>query len=131
MQLVFVLLLIFAVLVAIFAIQNAYPVTIYFLKWQFDASLGLVILISLLIGAVSFGGLGLIHQTKAKLKARSQGREGEKADQGKEEEANGERPAEGKSEAPGEMPAAETGGERDSKMDMPGGVEDSTQTVES
>jgi len=81
MQFLFILILFFAVLVAIFAIQNAYPVTIYFLKWQFEASLGLVILISLLIGAVSLGGLGLIHQTKDKLKARIQGKEEEKEGQ--------------------------------------------------
>ena len=68
MQFVFILTLIFAVLVAIFASQNAYPVTIYFLKWQFEASFGLVILISLLIGAISFGSLGLVHQAKSRLK---------------------------------------------------------------
>ena len=50
MQALFLVALIFAVLVAVFALQNAYPVTIYFLSWQFEASLGLVILFSLLIG---------------------------------------------------------------------------------
>lgn len=131
MQFLFILILFFAVLVAIFAIQNAYPVTIYFLKWQFEASLGLVILISLLIGAVSLGGLGLIHQTKDKLKARIQGKEEEKEGQAREGEGTERLPAEVKSEVPREKLEAGAIGERDAKMNGPGGVEDSSQEVES
>ncbi|NLY90678.1 MAG: LapA family protein [Firmicutes bacterium] len=131
MQLIFILILIFAVLVAIFAIQNAYPVTIYFLKWQFEASLGLVILICLLIGAVSLGSLSLIHQTKAKLKARAQSKEGEKADQASEGVESGELPAGVKGETPPEILAAGAGEERDTTMNAPGGVDDPSQAVES
>ncbi|HEY8391556.1 MAG TPA: LapA family protein [Capillibacterium sp.] len=131
MQLVFILLLIFAVLVAIFAIQNAYPVTIYFLKWQFDASLGLVILISLLIGAVSLGCLSLIHQTKARWQARNQGKEEEFAEEEREEEGNGEIPPDTKTAPPMEKPAAGAGGAGDTMMNTSGGVEDSSQEVES
>ncbi|HBK68522.1 MAG TPA: hypothetical protein DEB05_11145 [Firmicutes bacterium] len=83
MQALFLVALIFAVLVAVFALQNAYPVTIYFLRWQFEASLGLVILFSLLIGAVSLGGFGLLHQAKTKFrKPRGKGekRQAEQAD---------------------------------------------------
>ncbi|NLW56602.1 MAG: LapA family protein [Firmicutes bacterium] len=68
MQALLLLTLVFAVLVAIFAIQNAHLVTIYFLKWQFDASLGLIILFSLLIGAVLLGVFDLINQAKIKWK---------------------------------------------------------------
>lgn len=68
MQALFLLTLIFAVFVAIFALQNAHFVTIYFLRWQFEASLGLVILFSLLIGAVLLGVFDLLHQAKVKLK---------------------------------------------------------------
>lgn len=68
MQILLLLTLVFAVLVAIFAIQNAHLVTIYFLKWQFEASLGLIILFSLLIGAVLLGVFDLINQAKVKWK---------------------------------------------------------------
>jgi uncharacterized integral membrane protein len=78
MQLLFILTLLFAVLVATFALQNAYPVTIYFLKWQFEASFGLVILVCVLIGAVALGSLGLVHQAGNRLKARTNGKQGKK-----------------------------------------------------
>ena len=67
MQLSFLALLIFAILVAIFSLQNAYPVTVFFFKWHFETSFSLAILCSLLIGAVALGGFGLLHQAKNRL----------------------------------------------------------------
>ena len=135
MQFVFILMLIFAVLVAVFALQNAHPVTIFFLKWHFEASLGLVILICLLIGAVSLGSLGLVHQTRARLKARTQGKEAEEADEEGDAEETDEPPAETlaepKTEVPRRKPAAGTTVDLDTKMNAPGGVDDSAQEVES
>jgi uncharacterized integral membrane protein len=52
MQLYLVLALLFALLVAVFAVQNTMTVQIAFLFWQFKVSLVLVIL-----GAASFGAL--------------------------------------------------------------------------
>jgi len=52
MQLYLVGALIFALLVAVFAVQNTMMVTISFLMWEFNISLVLVIL-----GAASFGAL--------------------------------------------------------------------------
>jgi len=43
--------LIIIVLVAAFSLQNAAPVTISFLLWKFQASLAIVIFLSVLIGA--------------------------------------------------------------------------------
>lgn len=71
MQALFILVLTFVVLVAVFALQNAYPVTISFLKWQFEASLALVILLSVLTGAVSLGLFSLLHQAKNKFYPKS------------------------------------------------------------
>lgn len=67
MQALFILMLIFVVLVAVFALQNAYPVTITFLKWEFEASLAMVILLSVLTGAISLGLFSLLHQAKTKF----------------------------------------------------------------
>lgn len=67
MQFVMVITLVFAVFVAIFALQNAYPVTVHFLDWQFEASLALVILISALAGAVLFGISGLVRQARSRI----------------------------------------------------------------
>ena len=62
MQAYLILALIFALLVAAFAIQNTAVVTINFLFWQGSISLGLVILGSVAAGALIFFVLGLIKQ---------------------------------------------------------------------
>ncbi|MGO0123110.1 LapA family protein [Desulfothermobacter acidiphilus] len=60
MQLIFLLALIFALLVAIFAVQNAIPVSIRFLGWHFsDVSLVLIILGSAVAGALVVFILGV------------------------------------------------------------------------
>jgi uncharacterized integral membrane protein len=48
-----ILALIIAVLVVVFAVQNAIPITISVLFWQFQGSLALVLLLTLALGAIS------------------------------------------------------------------------------
>lgn len=67
----FVLSLLFALLVTIFAIQNAVTVTINFLFAEFDISQALVILISAVLGAGIVLLLGTIKQIKSNLKLRN------------------------------------------------------------
>lgn len=67
MQVLILITLLAAVLVAVFALQNAYPVTINFLGWQFEASLALVILVSVLAGAALFGVFGITRQAQVKI----------------------------------------------------------------
>ncbi len=117
MQFLLILMLIFAILVATFALQNAYPVTIYFLKWQFEASFALVVLICLLIGAVAVGSLGLVHQATNRLKTRNKDRE--KAE-------NSDEVGEASVEI---LDVADTGGPEE-KENVAGGVDDSPQEVE-
>ncbi len=49
----FVIVLIIMVLVAIFSVQNAKPVAITFFFWSFEASLAIVIFLSVLTGLVT------------------------------------------------------------------------------
>jgi uncharacterized integral membrane protein len=48
-----ILLLIVIAVVAIFAAQNAMPVAITFLFWKFEASLAIVIFLSVIVGAIT------------------------------------------------------------------------------
>lgn len=47
-----ILLLIIVAVVAIFSVQNAIPVAITFLFWKFEASLAIVIFLSVLAGMI-------------------------------------------------------------------------------
>ncbi|MDH4304357.1 MAG: LapA family protein [Nitrospira sp.] len=47
--------LILAILIAVFALQNTFPVTVQFLVWEYQTSLVLVILTSTAIGAALSG----------------------------------------------------------------------------
>jgi uncharacterized integral membrane protein len=51
-MLISVLLIIIAVVVIVFLIQNALPVTVTLLAWHFDASLAIVVILSVLVGMV-------------------------------------------------------------------------------
>jgi uncharacterized integral membrane protein len=51
-MLISVLLIILAVVVIVFLIQNALPVTVTLLAWHFDASLAMVVILSVLVGMV-------------------------------------------------------------------------------
>ncbi|WFD08878.1 LapA family protein [Tepidibacter hydrothermalis] len=72
MQFGFIISLIFAILVAVFAIQNSGIVAISFLFAKFNISQALVILISAALGAVIVMLLGFIKQIKLKLKIKEQ-----------------------------------------------------------
>lgn len=47
-----VILLVIVAIVAIFSVQNASPVAISFLFWKFDASLAIVVFLSMILGAI-------------------------------------------------------------------------------
>lgn len=51
-MLISVLLIIIAVVVIVFLIQNALPVTVTLFVWHFDASLAMVVILSVLVGMV-------------------------------------------------------------------------------
>ncbi len=67
----FVLSLIFALVVAVFAIQNAGVVNVDFLVWNVSISQALVILLSAVIGAIVGALLGLVRHVKLKATIRS------------------------------------------------------------
>jgi len=67
----FVISLIFAVLVAVFALQNSMTVTINFLFAEFAISQALVILISAVFGSIIVLFLGTIKQIKSNMKIRN------------------------------------------------------------
>ncbi len=70
MQFTYIIALLFALIVAAFALLNAQPVTVDFAFNEFQISLALVILISAAAGAIILGFLGLFHRVKENLKFR-------------------------------------------------------------
>lgn len=64
MQVGVILAIVFAILISIFALQNAQPVDIKFLTLEGEASLALVILISVAVGAAILGMLNLYSRLK-------------------------------------------------------------------
>ncbi|MGI9860160.1 LapA family protein [Moorella naiadis] len=71
MQIYSLLAILFALLVAIFAVQNAVAVNIRFLAWQFpEISLVLVILGAAAFGALVVFLLGLVRQVRASREIR-------------------------------------------------------------
>ncbi len=69
-QLTYIIALLFALVVAIFALLNAQPVTVDFMFNELQISLALVILVSAATGAIILGLLGLFRQVKENLRAR-------------------------------------------------------------
>ncbi|MDI6600741.1 MAG: LapA family protein [Thermoanaerobacteraceae bacterium] len=65
-----ILVLIFAILVSIFAISNAAPVNINFLYWHYTISQALVILLSAAIGALAIGIVGIFGQIRSSLRIK-------------------------------------------------------------
>ncbi|NNG67418.1 LapA family protein [Caldanaerobacter subterraneus] len=59
-----ILALIFAIIVAIFAISNSGPVDISFLYWHYSMSQALVILLSAAVGAIIVGIIGVFGQIR-------------------------------------------------------------------
>ncbi len=70
MQLTYILALLFSVIVAMFAIINAQPVTVDFMFEEFEISLALIILISAFAGAAILGFLGIFRQIKSGFQLR-------------------------------------------------------------
>lgn len=68
MQIGFILSLIFAILIAVFAVQNSTIVLVDFLFIQVEISQAIVILVSAALGAVIVTLLGIIRQIKLTLK---------------------------------------------------------------
>ncbi len=71
-MIIVVLLLIIIAVVTIFSVQNAAPVTVFFLFWRFEASLAIIIFLSVLSGiliAVVFSfSVRLRHSAKNQKK---------------------------------------------------------------
>lgn len=71
----YILALILAILIAIFAIYNVTLVRIDFIFWKGEISTALVVLVSALLGAVAAGLIGLIDHLKMGWKLyRAEGR---------------------------------------------------------
>ncbi|NPV52822.1 MAG: LapA family protein [Firmicutes bacterium] len=71
MQAYLIVALVFAIAVAVFAVQNSGMVTIRFLNWQSDASLIFIILGSAVAGALAVGLVGLMKQLSLSIKLRN------------------------------------------------------------
>lgn len=67
----FIISMVFAILVAIFAIQNSSNVTINFLFAEFSISQALVILISAIVGAIIVMILATVTQIRLNLKLKT------------------------------------------------------------
>ncbi len=71
MQFILIAALVFAVLVAIFALQNSIIVPVAFLAWETEASLALIILGGAALGAIVAGLLGTFNQFRMAMVHRS------------------------------------------------------------
>lgn len=70
MQILFIISLVFAILVSVFAVMNSNPVTIKLLWKQFEFSQAIVILGSAAFGAIIVAFLGIFSKVKSSLKIR-------------------------------------------------------------
>ncbi|NLJ86179.1 MAG: LapA family protein [Firmicutes bacterium] len=66
-----ILALIFAVFVALFAVQNASQITVTFLAWQWNTSVAVIILGAAACGALFGGMLAIVREVQLKLKLRN------------------------------------------------------------
>jgi uncharacterized integral membrane protein len=71
MQLIFVLLTLLLLAVALFALQNADPVTLRFWPWQVQGSVGVVTLAATAMGAVIGALLGLVTRVRRWRRGRT------------------------------------------------------------
>jgi len=69
---VLVIFLVCITLAMFFAVQNSAPVTVSLLIWKFDASLSIVILLSVLAGAVMASLLFISGMLRRKMKKREE-----------------------------------------------------------
>jgi uncharacterized integral membrane protein len=68
---VLVLLMMLLVLAAVFSVQNAEPAVITFLFWQFEASLAIVIFLTLLCGMIAGVMIASLLRWKPSVKKES------------------------------------------------------------
>ena len=70
MQRTLIIVLAFAILVAVFSIQNAGPVSLSFFNWQFETSLVVVVLGAVALGAAMMGLFSSFKQIALKREIR-------------------------------------------------------------
>lgn len=70
-QIMFLVSLLFAIIITIFALTNANPVVINMLFYKFEASQALIIFISAALGAVIVASLGLVNHIKLKSQIKT------------------------------------------------------------
>lgn len=75
MQFTFIISMIFAVIIAFFAVANSEPVTINLIFKSFELSQAVVILVSAVIGAVIVFMLSLVSRAKAAMKSKTMNKE--------------------------------------------------------
>jgi uncharacterized integral membrane protein len=75
MQFTFIISMIFAVIIAFFAVANSEPVTINLIFKSFELSQAVVILVSAVIGAVIVFMLSLVSRAKAAMKSKTLNKE--------------------------------------------------------
>lgn len=81
MQLLLVIALLFALAVAVFAVQNAETISFRLFGWQSETSLVFVVLAAAAAGAVAAGLVGLVKQIKSSLRIRQLQHRLQKAEQ--------------------------------------------------
>jgi len=67
-MLIIVLLLVIIILVSVFSVQNAVPVTLSFFLWRFEASLAIVIFLSVITGLITGIIIGILIRRKPSAK---------------------------------------------------------------
>ena len=67
-MLIIVLLLVIIILVSVFSVQNAVPVTLSFFLWRFEASLAIVIFLSVITGLITGIFIGILIRRKPSTK---------------------------------------------------------------
>jgi uncharacterized integral membrane protein len=70
MGIVYLLVAVLGAAIAVFAIQNLSPVVIRFLGWKIESALSLVVLLSILAGAVLTSLCGLVPHWKLRSRVR-------------------------------------------------------------
>ncbi len=76
-----IIVVIIAVIVTLFSVQNAMPVSISFLAWQFDASLAIITLLFFLAGMVTGAVMLLWIRVRRSMRKRTEAKDaaGQKA----------------------------------------------------
>jgi len=104
-QLLLIVALLFALGVAVFAVQNAAPITVNLIRWQLETSLVVVVVGSAAAGAMVAGLIGLIRQIQSSWRIRQLQGHIHKLER-RLQQLEKERPVLEGSERDGERPAA-------------------------